>query len=85
MRVSRYPNLPVVTTAGRKSERTVDAQSIIWFAISIVALLSGVRLLIRRYVLKSPQAVQSRGSYTLFAVFMIIFALGAFVAGMASL
>jgi len=85
MRVSRYPNLPVVTTAGRKGERTVDAQSIIWFAISIVALLSGVRLLIRRYVLKSPQAVQSRGSYTLFAVFMIIFALGAFVAGMASL
>jgi hypothetical protein len=63
----------------------VDAQSIIWFAISIVALLSGVRLLIRRYVLRSPQALQSRGSYTLFAVFMIIFALGAFVAGMASL
>ncbi|MGD9713218.1 MAG: hypothetical protein AB7V46_14265 [Thermomicrobiales bacterium] len=63
----------------------MDAQSIIWFLISAVALLSGVRLLVRRYVLKSPQAVQSRGSYTLFAVFMIIFAVGAFAAGMASL
>ncbi|MBX3071279.1 MAG: hypothetical protein KF883_12320 [Thermomicrobiales bacterium] len=63
----------------------MDAQSIIWFVISVVALISGLRLLIRRYVLKSPQAVQSRGSYTLFAVFMLIFAFFAFVAGMVSL
>jgi hypothetical protein len=63
----------------------VDAQSVIWFVISVVALVSGLRLLIRRYVLKSPQAVQSRGSYTLFAVFMLIFAFFAFVAGMVSL
>lgn len=63
----------------------MNVQSMIWFAISVVALLSGVRLLVRRYVLRSPQAIQSRGSYTLFAVFMIIFALGAFVAGMVSL
>jgi len=63
----------------------VDAQSVIWFVISVVAFASGLRLLIRRYVLKSPQAVQSRGSYTLFAVFMIIFALGALAAGLVSL
>ncbi|MCC6944875.1 MAG: hypothetical protein IT335_09890 [Thermomicrobiales bacterium] len=63
----------------------MDAQSVIWFVISVVALVSGLRLLIRRYVLKSPQAVQSRGSYTLFAVFMLIFAFFAFVAGMVSL
>ena len=63
----------------------MGAQSILWFAISVVALLSGLRLLVRRYVLKSRQAVQSRGSYTLFAVFMLLFAIGAFVAGLASL
>lgn len=63
----------------------MGAQSIIWFVIGIVALLSGVRLLVRRYVLRSPQALQSRGSYTLFAVFMIIFALGAFAAGLVSM
>lgn len=63
----------------------MDAQSVIWFVISVVALVSGVRLLVRRYVLKSPQALQSRGSYTLFALFMLIFAFFAFVAGMVSL
>ncbi len=63
----------------------MGAQSIIWFVIGIVALLSGVRLLVRRYILRSPQALQSRGSYTLFAVFMIIFALGAFAAGLVSM
>jgi hypothetical protein len=63
----------------------VGAQSILWFAIAVIALLSGLRLLVRRYILKSPQALQSRGSYTLFAVFMLLFALGAFAAGLASL
>jgi hypothetical protein len=63
----------------------VGAQSILWFAIGVVALLSGMRLLFRRYVLKSPQSVQSRGSYALFAVFMLIFAAGAFAAGLISL
>ncbi len=63
----------------------MGAQSIIWFVISVVALLSGLRLLVRRYLLKSPQAVQSRGSYTLFAVLMLITALFAFFAGMVSL
>ncbi len=63
----------------------MGAQSIIWFVIGIVALLSGVRLLVRRYILRSSQALQSRGSYTLFAVFMIIFALGAFAAGLVSM
>ncbi|CAN5496126.1 hypothetical protein BH24CHL4_BH24CHL4_25510 [soil metagenome] len=63
----------------------MGAQSILWFVIGVVALLSGLRLLFRRYLLKSPQAMQSRGSYTLFAVFMLIFAGGAFAAGLVSL
>ncbi len=63
----------------------MGAQSILWFGISIVAGFSGLRLLYRRYIIKLPHAVQSRGSYTLFAVFMIIFAAGAFVVGFISL
>lgn len=63
----------------------MGAQSILWFVIGGLALFSGIRLLFRRYVFKSPQAIQSRGSYTLFAVFMLIFAIGAFFAGLVSL
>jgi hypothetical protein len=63
----------------------VSPQAIVWFGISVVALISALRLLVRRYVLKTPQAMQSRGSYTLFAVFMLICALGALLAGLVAL
>lgn len=57
----------------------------IWFVLSGLAIFSGLRLLYRRYVLKTPQAVQSRGSYTLFAIFMLLFGVGALLAGIISL
>jgi hypothetical protein len=38
-----------------------------------------------RYVKKEPRAVGSRGGFTLFAILMLVFATGAFVAGLASL
>ena len=47
-------------------------------------MLFGLSLLRRRYITKERYAVGSRGGFTLFAIFMIIFALGAIAAGFAS-
>ncbi len=63
----------------------MGAQSLIWFGISGGAGLFGLQLLRARYVNKEQRAVRSRGGFTLFAIFALIFAAGAFVAGWASL
>ena len=69
---------------GRR-ERDVNVQSIIWFVLGVIGFFSGLRLFIQRYVERTPRALQARGSFTLFAVFMIIFGIGAMAAGFASL
>ena len=63
----------------------MNVQSIIWFVLGVVGFFSGLRLLFQRYVQRTPRALQARGSFTLFAVFMIIFGIGAMAAGFASL
>ncbi|HEY8447608.1 MAG TPA: hypothetical protein VIL01_10935 [Thermomicrobiales bacterium] len=63
----------------------MNAQTLLWFGIAGGAAVFAASLLHARYVAKNPRAVQSRGSYTLFAIFMILFALGAAVAGIASI
>jgi len=63
----------------------VNAQSILWFGLSGGALVFALSLLRQRFITKSPRAMQSRGSFTMFAILMLIFAFGAFVAGLASL
>lgn len=60
----------------------MDAQAAVWFVLAIIAAFGGVRLLVERYVTKKRTAVQSRGGTTLFAICMLIFAAGAFVAGL---
>ena len=62
----------------------MDAQAAVWFVIAAIAAFGGVRLLFERYIAKKSTAVQSRGGATLFALCMIIFALGAFAAGLIS-
>jgi hypothetical protein len=62
----------------------LDAQSLVWFGIAGGAALFALSLLNARYVKKDQRAVRSRGGFTLFAIFMLIFAAGAFVAGLAS-
>jgi hypothetical protein len=62
----------------------LGAQSLIWFGIAGGSALFALSLLYSRYVKKEQRAVGSRGGFTLFAIFMIFFALGAFVAGLAS-
>lgn len=62
----------------------MDAQALVWFVIAIIAAFGGARLLFERYIAKKSTAVQSRGGTTLFALFMLIFAIGAFAAGLIS-
>jgi len=62
----------------------VGAQSLVWFGIAGGSALFALSLLYSRYIKKEQRAVRSRGGFTLFAIFMLIFAAGAFVAGLAS-
>ena len=62
----------------------MDVQAIVWFVIAAVAGFSGIRILVGRFILRKPQAVESRGGHTLFAVCMLVFAAGAIAAGLVS-
>lgn len=62
----------------------MDGVALVWFGIAGGALVFALSLLHQRYVRRSPQAVQSRGSFAMFAAIMVLFAIGAAVAGIAS-
>jgi hypothetical protein len=62
----------------------MDIVAIVWFGISGGAIVFAISLLVQRYVKKTPHAVQSRGSFAMFAFIMVLFAVGAAVAGIAS-
>ena len=59
----------------------MGVQALIWFGIAGGALWFAGTLLHARYIKRTPQATRSRGAFTLFAVFMLLFALGAAAAG----
>ncbi len=59
----------------------MDGQAVLWFAIGVGAACFGLSLLYQRYVKRTPTAVQSGGSFTMFAILMFLFALGAIAAG----
>ncbi len=59
----------------------MNIQALLWFGIAGGALLFAGSLLHARYVRKEPRAVASGGSYTLFALLMVLFAVGATAAG----
>jgi hypothetical protein len=63
----------------------LGAQTLVWFGIAGGAALFALSLLHARYIARQPRAVQSRGGFTLFAIVMLIFAIGAAVAGFISL
>lgn len=62
----------------------MGAQALIWFGVAGGAAAFAVSLLVDRYVRKAPRAVRSGGGFTLFAVFMLLFAVGAAAAGVAA-
>jgi hypothetical protein len=57
------------------------AQVLVYFGLSGAALLIAAQLLWAKYVKKTRRATRDRGSYTLFAVFMLAVAAGAFALG----
>ncbi len=61
-----------------------NVQALIWFGAAGGAAAFGILLLWQRYVRHEPQAVRSGGAYTLFAVCMVLFAIGALVVGFVS-
>ncbi|MGH2551729.1 MAG: hypothetical protein ACRDHN_20275 [Thermomicrobiales bacterium] len=71
---------PPEINAGEK----MDAQAVIWFIIAAAAAFGGLKLLYERFVVKKTASVESRGGTTLFALCMILFALGALAAGLVS-
>lgn len=59
----------------------MTGQALVYFGISGGTLLLALSLLRKRYVKRDRAAVSSGGGYTMFAVLMLIFAVGAFLAG----
>lgn len=59
----------------------MGGQALLWFGIAGGAAAFALSLLHARYVQKAPRAVQSRGAFTMFAILMLLFALGAAAAG----
>ncbi len=62
----------------------MEAAAIVWYGISGGALVFAATLLYQRYIQKMPRAVESRGSFAMFAGLMVLFAVGAAIAGIAS-
>ena len=62
----------------------MGAQAIIWFGIAGGATALALSLLYARFVRRDPQAVRSGGGFTLFALCLLLFGIGAVVAGYAS-
>jgi hypothetical protein len=69
----------------RRSDAHLGAQTVIYFGVAGGSLGLAVSLLYARYVRRDPQAVQSGGGFAVFAAFMLLFAVGAAVAGYVSL
>jgi hypothetical protein len=63
---------------------SVGPQALIYFGVAAGSLALAISLLYGRYVRRDPQAVRSRGGVTLFAVCLLLFALGAAAAGLIS-
>ncbi len=62
----------------------MNPQTLIWYGIAGGATAVAISLLYARYVRREPQMVAAGSGLTLFALLMVIFALGAAAAGLAS-
>ena len=62
----------------------VGPQALIYFGVAGGSLVLALSLLHARYVRRDPRAVRSRGGFTLFAVCLLLFAIGAAAAGLVS-
>lgn len=63
----------------------IGAQALIWFGIAGGALFIALSLLHTRYVKKEPGAVKAGIAFALFAAIVLLFAVGAAVAGVVAI
>jgi len=63
----------------------MDGIAIVWFGIAGGAVVFAVTLLVQRYIQRVPRAVQAGSSFAMFAAIMVLFAIGAAIAGYASM
>jgi hypothetical protein len=59
----------------------MEAQAIVWFLIAAVAGGAAVRLFIERFITKKPTPLHSSGGTLLFAICLLLSAIGALAAG----
>lgn len=59
----------------------MSGQSLVYFGVGGGAFVLAIQLLRQRYLAKDRQAVRSGGGYTGFALILILFAVGAVLAG----
>ncbi len=72
------------SSAWGEKEIGMESVALVWFGIAGGALVFALSLLYQRYVKRTPHAVKSRGSFAMFAGIMVLFAVGAALAGFAS-
>lgn len=53
----------------------MDLTSVLWIGIGLGAGVFAINVLWQRYVTKTPRAVQSGGSFLLFGILMLTFAI----------
>jgi len=63
----------------------IGPQALIWFGIAGGAAAFAVSALWRRFVKKDPQAIRSGAGFLLFVACLLLFALGALVAGVVTI
>ena len=69
----------------RKAGPDVSFQSLLWFGVAGGSLIAALLLLHGRYVAKNPKQVNAGFGTVLFAICLLLFAIGAAFAGYASL
>ena len=53
----------------------MNLTALLWIGIGLGAAVAALNILAQRYVRKTPRAMQSGGSFTLFGLLMLAFAL----------
>ena len=63
----------------------IGPQALIWFGIAGGAAVFALTALWRRFVRKDPQAIRSGAGFLLFVACLLLFAVGALVAGVVTI
>ena len=60
-------------------------QAVVWFGIAVGAAIFALFALYKRFVMKDPQAIRSGAGFFLFVLCLVLFSVGALVAGIVTI